>query len=215
MTKRAFIIVFISTIIGLLGAQFACAGWLTNIFKSAVKEGAETSAENATKNAAKQAAKDAAENAAEDATKQTAKQEAKSGATTAAEASAGRVVGGSSAVLGERIGIKKTGEWAAHHLIPAELRNHRVLQKIGMDLDDAANGIALPIKAGVDPKLPLHSGSHPSYTAAAAKELDSIPADLSIEETRRRVKIIQDQLRKKLEEGNPLHTKYGAPDPWY
>lgn len=127
----------------------------------------------------------------------------------------GKTTGGSSTVLASRIGIAARKGWAAHHIIPVQLKNHRVLKKIGMDMDEIQNGIALPTKPGLDSKLPLHRGSHPSYTAAVAEELDKIPADASIEETRILVKKVQQKFRNKLKSGKPLHEKYGASDSWY
>ena len=127
----------------------------------------------------------------------------------------GKTTGGSSIVLANRLGIALREGWAAHHIIPVQLKNHRALKKIGLDMDTIENGIALPTKPGLDPKLPLHRGSHPSYTAAVSEELDKIPHDASIAETKRLVRKIQLKYRKKLESGKPLHEKYGASDPWY
>lgn len=123
-------------------------------------------------------------------------------------------VGGSSTVLGERIGIEKNGKWAAHHIIPVELSDHPMLNKIGMDMDEIKNGIALPTESGVHPTLPLHRGAHRSYTAAVKKELDKIPTNLTVDETRKRVRAVQNIFRKELDSGKPLHEKYGAPNPW-
>lgn len=146
--------------------------------------------------------------------KSVAKKTVKEAATSTPVRVVGRTAGGSSAVLGLNIGIKKTGEWAAHHIIPVQLKEHRVLKAIGMHMDEVANGIALPRRPGVDPTLPLHSGSHPSYTAAVAKQLDSIPVDLSLTEMESRVKQIQHFFRRELESGRPLHKQFGATDPW-
>ena len=120
----------------------------------------------------------------------------------------GTVIGGSSVILGSRIG-NETG-YAAHHIIPIELRNHRVLQKISMDLDEARNGISLPRYPGVHPTLPLHSGSHPAYTQAVKTQLDAIPKNLTLKETRQQFNAIQDQFRKKLESGKTLHANAGG-----
>ncbi len=139
---------------------------------------------------------------------------AKKAATSAAGRVVGKTTGGSSAVLGLNIGIKRTGEWAAHHIIPVQLKEHRVLKAIGMNMDEAANGIALPMRPGIDPTLPLHSGSHSSYTAAVAKQLDAIPTNLSLAEMQSRVRQIQSLFRRELESGRPLHKKFGATDPW-
>lgn len=81
-------------------------------------------------------------------------------------------------------------------------------------MDEVSNGISLPTKPGVDPSLPLHRGSHPSYTAAVRRELDKIPTDLSEEETRILVSKIQKKFADKLKSGTPLHEKYGANGKW-
>jgi hypothetical protein len=119
-----------------------------------------------------------------------------------------KTIGGSSAVLRTRLGTK-TG-YEAHHIIPVELKNHRVLNKIGMDMDNVKNGISLPQYPGLDPKLPLHRGSHPNYTQAVKSELDKIPDDLSISQTRKQISSIQNFFRTKLENGSPLHTSQGG-----
>jgi hypothetical protein len=121
---------------------------------------------------------------------------------------AGRATGGSSTVLRQNLGTKTN--YAAHHIIPVELKNHRVLNKIGMNMDEVNNGISLPKFPGVDPKLPLHRGSHPNYTNAVKKKLDEIPDNLSVKETKSRVMKIQREFRNKLEGGAPLHTSQGG-----
>lgn len=120
------------------------------------------------------------------------------------------VKGGDSAVLGEAIRKPPGPDWAAHHIIPTELKDHRVLEKIGFDLDIASNGVALPTKPNVSPTLPLHSGSHPSYTTAVKKALDEIPTSASDAQTRKMVESIQRKFREQIEKGAPLHEKYGG-----
>ena len=62
----------------------------------------------------------------------------------------GVVSGGDSTKLGKNImesmGLKRSTKWTGHqaqHIIPAEMADNPILQKIGMDLDDATNGILL------------------------------------------------------------------------
>lgn len=118
------------------------------------------------------------------------------------------VASGNSRILGTRIGTPNG--YAAHHIIPSEVRSHRALQKIGIDLDEARNGISLPMYPGVDPILPLHRGSHPEYTSAVLKKLDEIPESLSISETRHRVDEVEDYFRAQLGSGKPLHANLGG-----
>ena len=62
----------------------------------------------------------------------------------------GVVAGGDSTKLGknmmESMGLPRGTNWTGHqaqHIIPVELANHPVLQRNGMDLDDASNGLFL------------------------------------------------------------------------
>jgi hypothetical protein len=126
----------------------------------------------------------------------------------------GRTFGGSSAMLASRLGKVIKKGWAAHHIIPVQLKNHSILKKIGMDMDRVTNGIALPMKPGLHPKLPLHRGSHPNYTAAISKTLDEIPKNLPVNKTKELVDDVIKKFRKKLENGKPLHSKYGG-NKWY
>lgn len=127
----------------------------------------------------------------------------------------GRTTGGSCVVLARRIGCYSKKNYAAHHIIPVQLKNHRALNKIRMDMDEAANGIALPTKSGINPCLPLHRGSHPGYTAAVRRELDKIPERASVTKTREMVSEIQIKFRERLKNGEPLHEKYGGKGLWY
>ncbi|HEL2072288.1 TPA: AHH domain-containing protein [Streptococcus suis] len=46
------------------------------------------------------------------------------------------------------MGVSTNTGWKgyqAQHIIPAEFKNHPLIQKIGMNFDDASNGIFLPI----------------------------------------------------------------------
>ena len=117
-------------------------------------------------------------------------------------------IGGSSLILRSRIATKHGYE--AHHIIPVQLKNHRTLKKIGMDMDEAKNGISLPQYPGLDPKLPLHRGSHPDYTFAVKRFLDDIPVNLSVTETQRKVSEVQFTFRSLLESGAPLHSSQGG-----
>ncbi len=127
---------------------------------------------------------------------------------------ANKATGGSSIILAKRLGISSKKGWAAHHVIPVELKSHPALGKIRMNMDEIGNGIELPLKSGLHPKLPLHSGSHPEYTVAIRKELDNIPKKASISDTKRMIREIQEKFRGKIEKGAPLHKKYGASGQW-
>ena len=60
------------------------------------------------------------------------------------------VTGGDSTKLGkkmmESMGLPRGTNWTGHqaqHIIPVEMADHPVLQRNGMDLDDASNGLFL------------------------------------------------------------------------
>ena len=120
---------------------------------------------------------------------------------------------GSSIKLAKNIGIYNKRGWAAHHVIPIEVySSHRVFKKLkDFDIDQASNGIALPTKKGISiSKLPLHRGSHPSYSQAVSRALDKIPENTSDEVTKSMVRATMQKFKRKLKEGKPLHEKYGA-----
>ena len=137
----------------------------------------------------------------------------KSAARNAAKKTAvgvGKTFGGNSIILAERIGTKNSPGWAAHHIIPVELSGHKALKKIGMDMDEVSNGIALPMQPGLHPTLPLHRGSHPEFSKAVKDALDAIPEDASMAKTKRMVNQVKTHFREQIESGQPLHNKYGG-----
>ncbi len=89
----------------------------------------------------------------------------------------------------------KEFEWEAHHKIPWEHRNHRVIDamradpEVRFDMNQARNGIALPKESGVGAGEPLHQvvgeaktpgvrmmdlRGHPVYNARVKQALDAI-----------------------------------------
>ena len=110
---------------------------------------------------------------------------------------------------------KATGH-QAQHIIPVELYDHPALQKIGMDMNDASNGIFLP-----EPDerrghaLTTHKGYHAVYNNVCKEYLDKIyekyGADASIEALEADVASFQHTLRTILEGGVPIyHRKANA-----
>jgi len=64
----------------------------------------------------------------------------------------------------ESLGLKNAEGWAAHHMIPWELRGHKLIRRLGMNMNHPDNGIALPQdRAG---NLSRHFDFHPSYNDA-------------------------------------------------
>lgn len=93
----------------------------------------------------------------------------------------GVVTGGSSEKLKgnlmQNMGLLKSTSskgYQAQHIIPHEMANHPILQKIGMDLDDASNGILLPIPKGNVSTLSRHRGYHSIYSEFVRKQLNKI-----------------------------------------
>ena len=185
----------------LLSDKVSHAFWF-KIFKEA---GSETT-EKIVKKESKYLGKESAEETAERIAKKRAKEASKKGY--------GYTVGGSSTELAKKLGIYSKAGWAAHHIIPVSASRHRILQKIGFDFDCIENGIALPTKPGMHPKLPVHAGDHPSYRMSVIKDLDKIPDNLTVSETRDEVFKVISKFRKSLEDGRPLHNKYGASNVW-
>lgn len=121
-------------------------------------------------------------------------------------------MGGDSTKLAKAIGIVPKNGYQAHHIIPMECKTHPVLNKIGFDLDQAANGIALPSRPGLS-DLPLHRGYHSSYSAAVRRDLDAIPMNLSESATISRVNNVISKYKNMIKSGKSLYDE-GAPDAW-
>jgi hypothetical protein len=129
----------------------------------------------------------------------------------------GQVTGGNSTVLGknmiEEMGLPRSQTWRgyqAQHIVPAELRHHPVLRKIGMNLDDASNGIFLPTPDKPTSSLPRHRGYHSIYNQAVERRLNQMDVTKSIPELEQEVHRLQQQLRHLLQKGTPLYPSQGA-----
>ncbi|HET9954528.1 MAG TPA: RHS repeat-associated core domain-containing protein, partial [Polyangiaceae bacterium] len=129
----------------------------------------------------------------------------------------GRVRGGSSTQLGRNMfhamgmarNTRRAG-YQAQHVIPSELRNHPVLRALGMDLDDASNGIFLPVPRGDVSPLSRHRGYHSVYNDFVRTRLDLInPAD-PLPSLDQQVAAVRDRLRYLQRQGLPLYPSQGA-----
>jgi hypothetical protein len=73
--------------------------------------------------------------------------------------------------LRDNLGPAPFDDAQGHHVVPLELRDHPLVGEMhrlhGWDINGAGNGIYLPEKASAPGAgaLPVHSGSHPAYTA--------------------------------------------------
>lgn len=71
------------------------------------------------------------------------------------------------------MGVSTSVKWKgyqAQHIIPAELKTHPVLKKIGMNLDDASNGIFLRIPNNDVSTKSRHRGYHSVYNEFVKSE---------------------------------------------
>ncbi len=86
----------------------------------------------------------------------------------------------------EAMGLPRSQRWKGYqmqHVIPSEVRSHPVLRKIGMDLDNASNGMFLPTPKGksISP-LSRHDGYHSIYNKIAKRQLDRMDLSTSVSE---------------------------------
>ncbi len=128
----------------------------------------------------------------------------------------GIVTGSSSTTLKRNLlkanGLTTTTQVSGYqtmHIIPLEFKNHNIIRKIGMDLDDATNGIFLD-------EATMHCGSHSNFSRALERVLNIIPENLSIDETMGKVYGVQARATEKFLEGNSLRSALSdTEDQWY
>ncbi|MGL5150836.1 MAG: AHH domain-containing protein, partial [Clostridium sp.] len=129
----------------------------------------------------------------------------------------GVVTGGNSTKLGknimESIGLKRSTKWTGHqaqHIIPAEMADNPVLQKIGMNLDDASNGILLRTPDADLSAMSRHRGYHSVYNDVVKRQLNNMDVNQSVDILQKQVFDLQNDLRKLQESGLPLYPSQGA-----
>ena len=129
----------------------------------------------------------------------------------------GVVTGGNSTKLGknmlDEMGVPRSTKWTgyqAQHIIPAEMGEHPVLQKIGMDLDDASNGLFLRTPADDISAMSRHRGYHSTYNDFVKMQLDKIDINQSVDALQREVYNLQSQLKVLQQSGLPLYPGQGA-----
>lgn len=113
----------------------------------------------------------------------------------------------------KQIPKRKTPGYEAHHIIPIERATHPVIEKIGMDMNDASNGILLPTPTNHFHALATHRGDHNLYNNLVKEELDRLDISKPVEDLEVEVYNIQQTLRMILEQGDPIYkvhkkTKY-------
>ena len=129
----------------------------------------------------------------------------------------GKVTGGNSTKLGKNImesmGLKRSTKWKgyqAQHIIPSEMADNAVIKKIGMDLDDASNGIMLRIPdEGISP-MSRHQGYHSVYNEVVERALNRMDVNQSVDVLQSQVFDLQQKLKYLQQKGLPLYPSQGA-----
>jgi RHS repeat-associated protein len=134
-----------------------------------------------------------------------------------ATASTSTVTGGNSTTLGknmmESMGLKRSTKWTGHqaqHIIPAEMTDNPVIQKIGMNLDDATNGIFLRTPDSSVSAMSRHRGYHSVYNDTVRNQLNRMDINQSVDVLQKQVSGLQRDLRNLQESGLPLYPNQGA-----
>nr|WP_326140133.1 AHH domain-containing protein [Bacillus swezeyi] len=129
----------------------------------------------------------------------------------------GVVTGGNSSKLGknmmEKMGLKRSTKWSgyqAQHIVPSEMANNPVIKKIGMNLDDASNGIFLRIPDNDISAMSRHRGYHSVYNEVVERALNKMDINQSVYSLQKQVLELQNNLRKLQEKGLPLYPSQGA-----
>ncbi len=129
----------------------------------------------------------------------------------------GIVTGGNSNKLGksmmEDMGHKRSTKWSgyqAQHIIPSEMANHPVIQRIGMNFDHFTNGVFLRVPDNDISAMSRHRGYHSVYNEVVERALNNMDINQSVESLERQVFELQNNLRKLQENGLPLYPSQGA-----
>ncbi|MBC1332364.1 AHH domain-containing protein [Listeria booriae] len=129
----------------------------------------------------------------------------------------GVVVGGNSTKLGknmlESMGLSRSGKWTgyqAQHVIPADMAKNPVIKKIGMNLDDATNGLFLRVPDNVISPMSRHRGYHSVYNEFVQSRLLMMDTSKSAFELQKDVFDLQNKLIKVQKSGLPLYPSQGA-----
>ena len=106
---------------------------------------------------------------------------------------------------------KRAKGYEAQHIIPVEMANHSVIQRIGMQMNHPSNGIFLPVPSDTSHSLSTHRGNHEVYSTAVELKLDEISRRLgpnaSPREYEEAVYKLQSRLRTALENGTPMYKR--------
>ncbi|MCX7746230.1 MAG: AHH domain-containing protein [Clostridia bacterium] len=129
----------------------------------------------------------------------------------------GVVTGGDSTRLGknmmESMGLKRSAKWSgyqAQHIIPSEMADHAVIKKIGMDMDDASNGLFLRVPDESISPMSRHKGFHSVYNEVVQRALDKMNINQSVNALQKQVYKLQQNLKYLQQKGLPLYPSQGA-----
>ena len=129
----------------------------------------------------------------------------------------GTVTGGDSNKLGrnmmESMGQGRSTKWTgyqAQHIIPAEMAEHPILQKIGMDLNDASNGLFLQTPKDNISTMSRHRGYHSIYNGFVKIQLDSMDVSQNVMILQEEVLTLQNNLKTLQQSGLPIYPSQGA-----
>ena len=129
----------------------------------------------------------------------------------------GVVTGGDSTKLGkkmmESMGLPRGTNWTGHqaqHIIPVEMADHPVLQRNGMDLDDASNGLFLRTPADDISAMSRHRGYHSTYNEFVKTQLNAMDISQSVDVLQKQVYDLQQNLKYLQQRGLPLYPSQGA-----
>ncbi|WP_019394556.1 AHH domain-containing protein [Priestia filamentosa] len=129
----------------------------------------------------------------------------------------GVVTGGNSTKLGknmlQEMGLKRSGKWSgyqAQHIIPSEMKKNEIIKKIGMNFDDASNGIFLRIPDDDISPMSRHRGYHSIYNQVVERALNRMDINQSVNSLQKEVYDLQQNLKKLQEKGLPLYPNQGA-----
>ncbi|MBC6136269.1 hypothetical protein HB825_15625 [Listeria booriae] len=129
----------------------------------------------------------------------------------------GVVVGGNSTKLGknmlESMGLSRSGKWTgyqAQHVIPADMAKNPVIKKIGMNLDDATNGLFLRVPDNASSPMSRHRGYHSVYNEFVQSRLLMMDTSKSVFELQKDVFDLQNKLIKVQKSGLSLYPSQGA-----
>ncbi|MEB5452608.1 AHH domain-containing protein, partial [Virgibacillus pantothenticus] len=129
----------------------------------------------------------------------------------------GKITGGNSNKLGknmlEDMGIKRSTKWSgyqAQHIIPSEMANNPVIQKIGMNFDDSTNGVFLRVPDNDISPMSRHRGYHSVYNEVVERALNRMDINQSVGNLEKQVYDLQNNLRELQEKGLPLYPSQGA-----